>query len=105
MNLKTGKISVNPDKCPFAYFCQCVPCPQFNKTLCEMNCTENGRIMDKEYVHIVSLCKSCKCTCPEIDCDAICGGEGLGIVINDTTGCIKCVGCKKIEQQGTSFWF
>ena len=42
------------------------------------------------------------CHCPDVDCDELCGGEGLGIKeTNKTTGCDTCKGCE--ESKGLEF--
>ena len=42
-------------------------------------------------------CPECRCLCPEIDCNAECGGEGLGNPgPTDLAGCVvRCMECTK----------
>ena len=111
-----GKLVIDGDVCPFQYFCQCA-CDS-----CEKKCVSEGKIHVKEKIdkygcsfcncqcskktNCWKICKGdnfflenntmgcleCKCTCPNVNCDANCTGKD--VIRKDKTGCPVCNGCK-----------
>ena len=46
-------------------------------------------------------CPKCECKCPDVDCDAQCGGKGLGVAVKmNSSECIVCNRCRKTESEG-----
>ena len=44
-------------------------------------------------------CEECKCKCPDVNCDAQCGGDELGLFGPiDMAGCRTCIGCRESSQ-------
>lgn len=90
MKASEVNLSISPERCPFKYLCSCLPCPRFNQTRCEMNCTANGRISSGQEEFDKDGCQICsQCGCKDFQCSPICKGYPFE-VINNTFGCKEC---------------
>lgn len=83
----TGTLSRKDFFCPFEYYCSCTCLESVN---CSTECDKEGKI-NKETTITKIGCKICKCSCPDVDCDAKCGGKGFGIQNTSNPGCKTCV--------------
>ena len=69
----------------------------FISTNYNLTCEHFKIVVGRPYDTVTNIngCPECRCLCPEIDCDVMCGGEGLGIAGPiDSTGCMTCAGCR-----------
>ena len=124
-----GNIHLDFSMCIAQHTCYC-SCEVYNRDICEQNCSkkyqtpiegykneigcETCKCQCKNpecssecspyqfrYINTTNICPKYQCDCPDVDCDALCFGEGLGIAVRmNSSGCIVCNGCRKTVIAG-----